>query len=64
MKVALESMHQLQQVVNAEDIREIFCGNPATSKDMITVQMKCGSKLYCDCLNFDYVEGDYKNGYR
>ena len=64
MKVALESMHHLEEVINAEDIREVYCGNPATSEDLITVKMKDGRALYCDCLNFDYVEGDYENGYR
>ena len=64
MKVALESQHQLEAVINAEDIREVYCGNPAISEDLITVKMKDGRTLYCDCLNFDYVEGDYENGYR
>ena len=64
MKVALESSHYLVEIINAEDIREVYCGNPTTSEDIITVTMKDGRDLYCDCLNFDYVEGDYKYGYR
>ena len=40
MQVALESMHHLEEVINAEDIREVYCGNPATSEDLITVKMK------------------------
>lgn len=63
-KIALESCHQLVKIIQTEDILEVFCGYTATSEDLITVAMRDGSKLYCDCLNFDYVEGDYENGFR
>ena len=63
MLVALESSHYLIEIIKAEEIREVYCGNP-TSDDLIVVTMKDGRKIYCDCLNFDYVEGDYEYGYR
>ena len=63
-KIALESSHYLVEIIDVDNILEVFCGNPATSEDIISVRMKDGRTLYCDCLNFDYVEGDYENGYR
>lgn len=64
MKIVLESQHQFVQIVNAEDVLEVYCGNPQTSEDLITVALRNGKKLYCDCLNFDYMEGDYEHGVR
>ena len=60
-KVALESSHQLIEIVDVDDILEVFAANPVTAGDLLAVELK-GRTVYCDCVYFDYVEGDYNEG--